>query len=306
MRHQTGDDIGVFLAVCEAGHFAAAADRLALSPSAVAKAISRLESRLKVKLFQRTTRRLHLTMEGQLYRDVCSAARLEIDRAEAQLHSLARRPMGQVRISLPPAFGALAVAPALYELCRQYPGLELDISTSTDTIDLPGKGTDLAIRIGALPDIAGLAARQLGMQHVVLCASRSYMEGRQPPCSLDDLADHELIAEGRNGRIMPWQFQQPDEKIIRWAPKARLLLEGSLLVLSAIQAGHGLGLLPYWLAKDDLQAGRLISLLEDRISGHLPVHVVWPTSAIVTPRLRVAIDAIVDVTRPLLRQPMYR
>lgn len=303
MKHQSGDDIGVFLEVCEAGSFIAAATQLALSPSAVAKAVARLEGRLHVTLFQRTTRRLNLTAEGRIYLAACARARADMQRTEALILSLAREPTGLLHVTVPPLFGAQIVAPVLYDLCRHYPGLEFNISTSTETVDLVADGLDLAIRIGALPDTAGLMARRLGMQRVVLCASKAYFENRALPCSLQDLWNHELIGSPRGDAAVPWSFQDVDGKIVSWIPKARLLLEGSLLTLSAIRQGHGLGMVPHWLVRHELESGQLISVFEDRIVGHLPIHVIWPASTIVLPRLRVAIDAIVKVTRPLLLEP---
>jgi DNA-binding transcriptional LysR family regulator len=300
MRHQPGDDIRVFLAVCEAGNFVSASTRLRLTSSAVAKAIARLEDRLGTRLFQRTTRRVSLTEEGRIYRDVCSRARLDIERAEATISGLAREPAGKLHVTLPPLFGAEVVAPALYELCRQYPGLELEISTSTEAVDLPGEGVDLAVRIGELPDVTGLMARRLGTQDIVLCGSSTYFEERKRPVDPRDLSGHEIIGAPGNGRPAPWQFRHPDGKLVSWEPKARLLLDGSLLALSAIRGGHGLGLLPRWLVQDDLDTGLLVSVLDDQIAGHRPVHVIWTASAVMLPRLRVAIDAIVRVSRPLL------
>lgn len=300
MRHQSGDDIGVFLEVCEAGSFIAAAIRLALSPSAVAKAVARIEGRLQVRLFQRTTRRLNLTAEGRMYQTVCRRARADMERAEATILSLAHEPSGPLHVTLPPLFGARIIAPILYDLCRHYRGLELNISTSTETLDLLARGIDLAIRIGELPDSTGLTARRLGVQRIVLCGSKAYFEDRAVPRDLDDLGGHQLIGAPRGGRAVPWSLRDADGKIVTLVPKARLLLEGSQLTLSAVKDGHGLGLLPQWLVRQELKSGQLVSVLEDRIAGHLPVHVIWPTSAVVLPRLRVAIDAIVDVTRPLL------
>lgn len=300
MQHQSGDDIGVFLAVCEAGSFIGASSRLRLSASAVAKAVSRLENRLHVRLFLRTTRRLSLTAEGLAYRDVCRKARTEIEHAETVIAGLSRQPAGMVRISLPPLLGARIVAPALYSLARQWPDLEFGISTSTETINMLDGSVDLAVRIGEVPDVSGLMARQLGMQRIVLCASSAYFADRPVPMTIEELSGHEVIGTWRKGVLSPWRFRQDGGEIVNWHPQARLLLDGSLLTLSAVSAGHGLGLLPRWLVRDELEAGRLVSVLDDRIAGHLPIHAIWPASPVMLPRLRVAIDAIVEATRSLL------
>lgn len=301
MRHQSGDDIGVFLVVCEAGSFVAASLRLRLSASAVAKSVGRLEGRLGIRLFQRTTRSLNLTAEGVVYRDVCLRARSEIERAEGAIAGLAHEPAGTLQVSLPPLFGAQIIAPALYALCRQWPNLDFSISTSTEPSNLLDGTTDLAVRIGEIPDVSGLTARSLGLQRIVLCGSPGYFETRPIPQSVTDLEDHDVIAAPRQGKAAPWLFRSADGEILTWRPKARLVLDGSLLTHSAIFDGQGLGLLPRWLVRDELASGRLVSLLDERIAGHLPIHAIWPTSPVMLPRLRVAIDAIVAVTRPLLK-----
>ncbi|WP_210271409.1 LysR family transcriptional regulator [Rhizobium sp. RM] len=300
MQHQHGDDMGVFLSVCETGSFAAGSTRLGLSASAVAKAVARLEERLRIRLFQRSTRRLSLTAEGVVYRDACLKARREIERAEFAISSLSQEPSGALHVSLPPLFGARIVAPALYSLCRRWPNLDLRISTSTIPSDLLDGETDLAVRIGEVADTNGLMSRALGSQKVVLCASADYFADRMIPYRIEDLAEHALIASPVNGKPGPWQFRNADGNLLAWHPKTRLVLEGSLLTLSAIKEGEGLGLVPRWLVRDDLASGRLVSVLDDRIAGHLPIQALWPASPAMLPRLRVAIDAIVDATKPLL------
>lgn len=300
MRHQPGDDIGVFLAVCEAGSFVAASMRLRLSASAVAKAIARIESRLNIRLFKRTTRSLSLTAEGAAYRDVCQSAWRDIHRVESVISGLSDEPSGMLNISLPPLFGSQIVAPALYALLHKWPRLSLSINTSIEHLNLSDGDIDLVVRIGELPNVSGLVARRLGMQRLVLCGSRGYFEDRRLPETIDDLTEHDLIGSPSNGRPAPWQFQQEHGELSTWHPKPRLLLEGSLLTLSAIRSGQGLGLVPHWLVQHELAEGRLLSVLEDRIAGHLPVHAVWPTAPIMLPRLRVAIDAIVGIAMPIL------
>lgn len=292
-----GDDVSVFLAVCDAGSFAAAAPRLALTASAVAKAIGRLEARLNVRLFHRTTRRLAMTAEAEVYREACRAARNRIGVVEAELTLLASEPAGTVRVSLPPLLGTQLLAPALYALCDKWPRLRFDISTSTTLSDLVGEGIDLAVRIGELPDLPGVTARRLGIQRVVLCGSRGYFSQCKVPRDIDDLAEHDLIAAARQGRAAPWQFLTRDGDRQTFIPEPRLLLDGSMLTLAAIRAGRGLGFLPHWLVRDQLADGELVSALDDRVTGHLPVHAIWITSPVMLPRLRMTIDAIAEAAR---------
>ncbi len=300
MQHHPGDDIGVFLAVCDAGSFAAASKRLGLSPSAVAKAIARLEARLSVRLLQRTTRSLSVTQEGHAYRDVCRSARQDVERIEMTLRNLSDEPAGLVRVSLPPLFGAQIIAPALFQLNRNWPHLRYSISASTAPSGLLDGDVDLAVRIGEVPDMAGLMARHIGRQDIVLCGSAGYFARFPRPETVEDLRGHALIGTMRHGRTAPWHFRQADGSVLTWTPQARLLLDGSMLARAAIREGHGIGLVPRWLVEDDLRAGRLTAVLEESVSGHLPVHVLWPVSPVMLSRTRVTIDAIVAATRSSL------
>ncbi|MFK4870430.1 LysR family transcriptional regulator [Novosphingobium sp. ZW T3_23] len=296
-RHFSSDEVRVFLEVCEAGSFAATAPRLGLTASAIAKAVGRLEVRLGVRLFHRTTRRLALTAEAEVYREACSEARHRIERVEAELALLASEPAGPLRISLPPLLGTRIIAPALYRLCDAWPRLRLDISTSTAMSELAEEAIDLAVRIGELPELPGLMARRLGMQRVVLCGSAEYFATRKIPLIVQDLSGHNLIAAARGGRPAPWRFHSQTGDIIAFTPNPRLMLDGSLLTHSAIRGGQGIGLLPYWLARDEIADGSLVSVLGDFVADHLPIHALWIASPMIVPRLRVTIDEIVDATR---------
>lgn len=296
MRHYPGDDIGVFLTVSDSGSFSAAAARLGLTPSAVTKSITRLEGRLKTALFTRTTRRLAITAEGIIYRDACRAARGEIERVETLLASQSIEPAGNVSVSVPPLLGAKIVTPALLALCNDWPRLSIRIASSMAPANLFDGSVDLAVRIGELPDSAGLVARRLGTQRVVLCGSPDYFSQRRRPTDIADLAAHSLIGTLKQGQPAPWHFQFADGKQVQLTPHTRLLLDGSLLTLSAIQAGHGLGIVPYWLVKEELEHHRLISVLDEVIAGHLAMHAIWPATAIMLPRMRAVIDKVVEVT----------
>jgi len=286
--------IRVFLAVCHAGSFARAADGLALSPSAIAKTIARLEARLKVRLFDRTTRRLSLTPEGQTYEEACRRATGDIDQVEASLAQAASTPSGMLRVSLPPLFGTEVIAPVLHALADRHPALSFDISLDIERVDLLARGVDLAVRIGELPDVSGLTARRLGMQEVVLCASPAYLERHGEPISRDDLSRHALIATAHRGQPVPWQLLDDDGRIESWSPPSRLSTDSSMLTLAAVRGGRGIGLLPRWLVAQDLAAARLRTLMAGRIAGHLPIHALWLTAPVMLPRLRVAIDAIAE------------
>jgi DNA-binding transcriptional LysR family regulator len=118
---------------------------------------------------------------------------------------------------------------------------------------------------------------------------------------VDDLPAHDLIATARHGTVTAWQVLGDHGERRSFRPETRLLLDGSLLTLAAIRAGHGLGQVPRWLVEEDLADGRLIPVLEDRMVGHLPVHALWRSAPVMLPRLRVVIDAAAMAVRRGLR-----
>jgi DNA-binding transcriptional LysR family regulator len=142
--------------------------------------------------------------------------------------------------------------------------------------------------------------RYLGRQDIVLRGSEAYFSRHSRPRTTEDLRDLALIGTVRNGKASPWHFRQTDGTVLSWTPDARLLLDGSLLTLAAIREGYGLGLVPRWLVEEDLRAGHVTTVLEESVSGHLPVHVLWPASPVMLSRIRVTIDAIVASARSRL------
>lgn len=199
-------DIPVFVAAVEAGSFAQAAIRLHLSRSAVGKSIARLEQRLGVRLFQRTTRSLKLTDNGALFYERCLRALEEIRGAESLLESGRQQIRGRLRVAMPVLFGRQCVAPLLIELAQEHPGLELEMSFSDRVVDLVEEGFDMAVRNGTLQDSSMLVARRLGEHRMVLCAAPDYLLERGQPQSVADLAHHAAINYLRAGRVLPWEL----------------------------------------------------------------------------------------------------
>jgi DNA-binding transcriptional LysR family regulator len=189
--------ISVFVEVADAGGFSAAAARLNLSRSAVGKTVSRLERRLGVRLFHRTTRTQSLTEEGQLFYESCQKALGEIRTAEDLLESGKREIRGRLRISMPVLFGRQCVAPLLRDLLRAHPRLELDLSFNDRVVDLLDEGFDLAIRNSPLGNGSGLMMRTVAEQRMTVCASPAYLETHGTPRTVAELAAHECIVYAR-------------------------------------------------------------------------------------------------------------
>lgn len=284
--------IAAFVQTVEAGSFALAAERLGLSRSAVGKSIARLEERLGVRLFHRTTRSQSLTEDGQAFYERCARAVAELKAAEAELDTGQRAPAGILRVSAPVLFGRHCVAPVLVDLARRHAALTLDLSFTDRQIDLVEEGIDLGVRIAPLADRAGLIARKLGTMRMVVVAAPSYLTARGVPRRLADLAEHDSVVYGRGGGSKPWTFIGSDGRETEIRVSSRIRFDNLEAIGDAAAAGAGLAFMACWMVADRLREGALVRVLEDEISAGLDVFAVWPQSRHLPTRVRIAIDEL--------------
>jgi len=286
------DGVQAFVEAVETGGFAKAADRLSLTRSAVGKAIARLEERLGVRLFHRTTRTQSLTEDGQQYYERCIRAIEELRAGESLLESGRREVVGRLRVSLPVLFGRYCAAPILRAYARQHEKLELELSFSDRQIDLIADGFDLAVRNGALGNGTALHARRLASPRKALCASPGYLSARGEPHSLADLSEHETLVYWRNDHGLTWQLPDATGALIDLLVTSRLRFDDLEVIADAAVDGMGLAWLPYWLIHERVQAGELIELWADRPRAAMECYAVWPTNQYLPLRSRLAIDAL--------------
>ena len=286
-------DIPVFVAAVEAGSFAQAAIRLHLSRSAVGKSIARLEERLGVRLFHRTTRSQSLTDNGALFYERCLRALEEIRGAESQLETGKHQVNGRLRVAVPVLFGRQCVAPLLIELAQEHPGLELEMSFSDRVVDLVEEGFDMAVRNGALADSSVLVARRLGEHRMVLCAAPDYLLKNGQSQTVDDLRQHTAINYTRAGRVLPWQLMDYDGTSRTFIPRSSLNMDDLQAICDAALAGHGLAWLPCWMVIKEIQQGDLVPLLKQAPDVRFDVHAVWQQTPHLPLRVRIAIDMLV-------------
>ncbi|MDY0976646.1 LysR substrate-binding domain-containing protein [Massilia sp. CFBP9012] len=291
MSDQLGG-IAAFVQAAQSASFALAAEQLGLSRSAVGKAVARLEERLGVQLFHRTTRSLRLTDEGALFYERCSGALAEIRGAEQIFDSGRNEPAGRLRISVPVLLGRHCVAPLLVQLAQQYARLEIDAVFTDRPVDLLDDGFDLVVRTGGLANEAELKARRLGAQTMVLCAAPSYIRTRTAPSTLADLAAHDTLAYGKGDRIVPWLFTESGQlRTIR--TRGRLRFDDLESIAAAAVGGAGLAWLPSWLIAGQLHAGLLVELLPTLRGPGFDVYAVWPLGRYLPMRVRLVIDELV-------------
>lgn len=287
--------IHVFVHAVEAGSFSSAATRLHLTRSAVTKTIARLEDRLGVRLFHRTTRSQSLTDAGQAYYEHCARAIAELDAGEATVGTGRHEPTGRLRISVPVLFGRQFVAPLMMELARRYPQLVIDVSFNDRVVDLIDEGFDIGLRVGPLADSTTLAARPLGPQRMLICAAPSYLQQHGRPDGEQDIARHAGILYTRGRTVKQWEIGAAGGKARTVMPIQRMLLDDLQAIADAAVAGLGLAWLPCWLMSPYVNRGELEVLFDCGEMEASQMHLVWPHSPHMPAKLRVAIDTLLEV-----------
>ena len=270
-----------FIRAAELGSFSGAAREARLPPSSVSRAIAALEAELGAALFNRSTRKLHLTEVGLAFLDRARRVLAELDDARAVAIDLNARPQGLLSLNLPAAFGRLHVLPFLPRFLAAYPDIRLDVTLSDAVVDIIASGTDLAIRIGALGD-SRLIARKLAPHRRVLCAAPGLLAGRGAPTVPADLArlPHLLFALQPHDRwtVIDRAGGRHDIPLAGW-----LRLNDSEALLGAAEAGLGVALLPGWIAGAAMYA-----------PGERFIWAVYPPKRVVAPKVRAFIDGFAD------------
>ncbi|MER9139058.1 LysR family transcriptional regulator [Mesorhizobium sp. M0830] len=287
------ESMAVFVRAVDLGSFAAAAVALDLSGPMVGKHVRFLEERLGVRLLNRTTRRQSLTDFGRAYYERCRVVLAEADAADALAADQLAEPRGKLRVTMPAHFGRHCVTPVLLQLARQYPMLELDLSLSDRFADLAEDGYDLAIRTGALDDKAGVIARRVARQGMVVCAAPAYLQRHGEPRRIEDLVDHQAIVYRRLGQIVqPWLFAHEGQLTQEITPAGRLRLDDLDAIADAAAEGMGVAWLPYWLVRNRIRAGALVALLPDETRFLYDCYALWLQTPHLPLKVRLAVDAL--------------
>jgi DNA-binding transcriptional LysR family regulator len=286
-------EIAVFVAVANTGSFTRAAEDLGSSKSNVGKAVQRLETRLGTKLFQRTTRAVRLTEDGETYLAAAQDALDGLREAEQQLAARRSEPVGRVKIDLPMGFGRLLL-PSFIQLRERYPKLTLEVALNDRMSDPIGEGWDVVVRIGILPEDSDLTVRKLCDLRLGLYASPEYLERRGKVMSLADLADHDAIVfRGPAGRLRAWTVQ--DGAHVREVSLSPVLVlaDGQALVEAAI-AGFGITQILDRVALPHVRSGRLIHLLPEADTDGPPVHAIISLGQKMAAKTRAVVNHLAD------------
>lgn len=280
--------LALFVRVADLRSFAAAAQVLGISASAVGKAVTRLEEKLSVRLFHRSTRILTLTGEGEQFVSRARRILAEMAAAEEELAQASALPKGRLRISLP--LVSEPFVPALAAFQRAFPSVELDLEFTNRIVDVIEEGYDVVVRSGDAED-SRLSARPLGQFRFELVASPAYLDRCGTPGSPQDLDSHACIhfRYPHTGKLQPWP--------LRTEAGSNLALPVTI-VCNALEArrrlaleGAGIAYLSEFAVRSDLHAGRLTPVLHDHLDADYTVfRLLWPSGKHVTPRLRAFID----------------
>lgn len=284
------DDVVAFIRVAEAGSFARAADRLGIAKSIVSRRVARLEAGLGARLLTRTAKGAQPTEVGKTYYARAAGALAELNAAQEVVAQAMSEIAGPIRISAPVSFGVQHLGPALVDFARQYPRVELDVSYDDRMVDLVGRGFDLGIRIGNLPDSA-LVARRLAPIRRVLVASPTYLAEHGPLARPGDIANRGVLLYANSGVGESWRFRVDG----RWEHvrvSGRLRADNGELLCQAACAGLGLALLPTFIAASAIGAGQLEILLPNFPPEEVGLHAMMPPGRSVTARVRALVDAL--------------
>jgi DNA-binding transcriptional LysR family regulator len=256
------EGLAIFAKVAEMRSFAAAAAELKLSNATVSKAVSRVEAKLKTRLFNRTSRRIALTEAGRALSDRASHILAEGEAAEDEALARSTAVRGLVRLAAPMSFGVSHLAPLLPEFLAKYPEVSIDLHLSDATVDMIGDGFDAAIRIAVLPD-SSLIARRLCWMPRYLVGSPDYLKKHGRPRHPLHLAEHVCITYGHAAAPESWRFTHKTRKSATVRPSGPLRVNNGDAMMPALIAGVGLGILPEFISGLALDAGRLERLLAD-------------------------------------------
>ena len=288
-------EMRVFAAVVDAGSFVGACDATGMSKPAVSRHVATLESRLGVRLLQRTTRRLSLTDEGEVFYARCKELLGEVDEAEAEVASRAGQAIGQLRINAPVSFALIHLASLWPLFMSRHPGVTLDITLADRVVDLVEEGADLAVRIARMPD-STLVCRKLGSTRLVLCATPAYLRENGTPRHPSDIAAHSVLAYSLLSARYNWEFDGPKGRVeVKVTP--RIYTNSGDTCRAAALQDLGIILQPTFLIGADLRSGALVEVLPQYRALELGIYAVYPTRRHVPPKVRLMIDFLVDAFR---------
>ena len=290
-------EMAAFVRVVDSKGFSAAAPALGLTPSAVSKLITRLETRLGVRLLQRTTRALHLTEEGDVFYAAAQRIVGEIESLESQMTGHSGTPHGLLRVTTSLAFAAHQLAPVLPEFLTRHPLVQLDLLPTDRVIDMVAEGVDVALRIGRLADTSFMA-RKIGEDKRLICAAPAYLVRHGTPQRPEDLARHNCIVSSERAYLNRWPFRI-DGEVSEIEVSGRVAVSEGEMQMHLALKGIGIVRLTRLTVAQAVRDGALVSLLGD-FSADQPVgiHAVYPHRRHLAPKVPAFVNFLIEKFTP--------
>lgn len=293
----------VFIRVVEANSFTKAAETLGLPRASVTTTVQNLEAALGVRLLQRTTRKLSLTMDGAAYLEGATRILSEIDEIESTFTTARKTPRGRLRVDMPGSIGRLVIIPSIHEFHAKYPDIELMLGLGDRPIDLVQEGVDCVIRIGELAD-STLLARRIGAMQQITCATPAYLAEHGEPKTIEELDRHIAVNyfSNRTGRNMDLCFQR-DGKVEEIAMKGVVSVNDADAYVTCGLEGQGILQPARFMVLPHLRSGALREILRDWRPPRIPISAVYPHNRHLSPKVRVFVDWLAELFErcPLLQ-----
>ena len=291
------DAMQAFVRVVESGSFTKAAETLHMSKTSVTQLIQQLEARLRVKLLNRTTRKVNVTADGAVYYERAVRVLADVDDAETSLSSASTLPRGRLRVDVPSPFARTILIPALPDFYTRYPDIQIDLGVSDRMVDMIGENVDCVVRGGELTD-QSLMARHIGDLRLGVYAAPDYLKRAGVPAHPRELEDphHRIVGYrwARTGKLFPMVMQR-DGETVQTQGRYVLAVDDGNAYLEAGLAGLGILWLPHYMASKSQASGALVPLFEDWCLESMPMYVAFPPNRHISIKLRVFIDWVVEL-----------
>lgn len=289
--------LAVFARVVELESFTAAADALGLSKSMVSRQISDLEDELKVRLLNRTTRKLSVTEAGAVVYERASRIVHEAAEAERDANCIEGAVRGRLRINAPMSFGISELGPVMPKFMARYPELTVDLALNDRRVDLMEEGFDVSVRISTLDD-SSLIARQLAPVRRVVVGAPEYFEAHGVPRHPNDLAAHKFVLYSLRPRPEALEFRDPGGKLFQVNVQGNFFCNNADAMIGIIKAGQALCMSPMFLCADALREGHMVSVLDEWEPEALMLHVIYPHTQHLSAKVRAFVDFAVEEFGP--------
>jgi len=291
------DAMQAFVRVVETGSFTKAAETLHMSKTSVTQLIQQLEARLRVKLLNRTTRKVNVTADGAVFYERAVRVLADIDDAETSLSSASVLPRGRLRVDVPSPFAKTILIPALPDFHARYPDIQIDLGVSDRMVDMIGENVDCVVRGGELTD-QSLMARHIGDLRLGVYAAPAYLKRAGTPAHPRELEDthHRIVGYrwARTGKLFPVVMQREKETVQVQGRYVLAVDDGNAFVEAGL-AGLGILWLPHYMARKAVDSAELVPLFEDWCLASMPMYIAFPPNRHISLKLRVFIDWVVEL-----------